>query len=230
MNSTTKFVKGAAINPEALEKNRNQTIISTLASALSSDKPHKMQHSPLSNLIAVSSPTKFAGTGTALQPEEEEEKHMEEVELMAINLSASIFMNSTTKFVKGFADLANVNTNASPLKKGPQPKRDRKSLSKAKDQESRSSSPPTFIKQRTPEKTGLDLAATNYMNSTTKYVHPSDETHIIPAKSIVEKLVRAPRSPSNEKPQSNLNRNRLATQLPSNVEKSRSKSDSGSKL
>lgn len=73
------------------------------------------------------------------------------------------------------------------------------------------------------------MTAANYMNSTTKYQKPSEDTPADAAKGKIEKIVRGQRPNSNQQLEQTLNRNRLRDNE-GNAERSISKSDSGNKI
>lgn len=108
LNSTTKFVKG--VSPPVSSPGSQALLTATI-----SPKAHKGNTAAVigSSLVLPVSPNKAVGTvarnvGLPSPAKVEEKALSGPIEMAAFNLSASVFMNSTTKFVKGFADLTPV--------------------------------------------------------------------------------------------------------------------------
>lgn len=173
LNSTTKYVK---ISPPKAAVSPPRTIpMGNISSTQSLRAPS--QPSGLSNLILQNSPVKRSSkekdktAPLRTSPEKEQLPARNSIEEKAMHMSANIFMNATTKFMKGFADLSNVGRISPTPSKKPSPARPelisaappRKSLAKKEG----GSSPQ---RARTPEKTAMDLTNNNYMNATTKFV------------------------------------------------------------
>jgi hypothetical protein len=173
LNSTTKYVKLSPPKPAASPP---RTIpIANISSTHSLRSPS--QPSGLSNLILQNSPVKRSSkekdktAPLRTSPEKEQVAAHNSIEEKAMHMSANIFMNATTKFMKGFADLSNVGRISPTRSKKPSPAKPeeisagppRKSLSKKEG----GSSPQ---RARTPEKAAMDLTNNNYMNATTKFV------------------------------------------------------------
>jgi hypothetical protein len=99
LNSTTKFVKGLAGTAHP----------NTILSALLPEKEQGGQSSiHLSSLILKSSPPRTKDTilqspkGKEVTSKSGIKEEMSQVEAAAISLSGNIYMNSTTKYVKGY--------------------------------------------------------------------------------------------------------------------------------
>jgi hypothetical protein len=140
-NSTTKFVKG--LSPPA--DRQADPLFPTALSALAAHNNHQPQSSlHLSSLILKSSPPRaLADTQRTPRRQDETVEQASSIEMAAISLSANVFMNATTKFVKGFADLS-----PTPQKKSvSEGQKKQQTPKKTTDPEA---TPPAVKKQKTP--------------------------------------------------------------------------------